>query len=707
MGLFGESLGMLGKGIKMAVNKAEDFLPWVEEVTYIDEATNGVIKLAKYPDGRTTVIELEVPKEFRGKGVGKKLQAQAMSDNSNLSGQVSSKKAATSAYNLGRRPIDNPNATLDDVYAAIDDMSSVNMATPDAIKAFNGGDSPSGLFNEILELYKTEPLAARKMAKRGGILDEIDDQIPRPKGDVSNADELRAKANAERFNEDYSGQHSAPMSGDGAPLNDLSQVYPDDIYSSKGLQYYGTGDNAIDSESMGIINLLKGKPDQTVTMYRAVPSNAGDVDINAGDWVSLSESYVKQHGEAALNGDYKIISKEVPANQLFTNGDSINEFGFDPANKAPSGLLDMSASDDSEAGVVTKATGGILDELISSFNSFQAAGETVPDSLMADMASEYAKVKPKTHLEGILAQGEQANLSDDVLSQGYKPDVFHHVGSPDMQTYDINANRVSGGSTPAGLYTHNRMRDSKVYEGMAVDDGRPWERYSVVSSTDKPFVVGETKADDTLKGNFIKQMEVKFGDKYVDLPDHKRDYWDEKIDKFMQYGNTTASPLTPVQQRQVYLDSGYDSLLLNGNEMVFLDTGKVRDLRAGFNKADVGKEGLFKSDPLATAGALALSGNVGQAPQGILALNQGRDALLSPQESEYMKGQAELQGLLGVKNMDDYNYSDMLPVKRDKASGGYSPAMTGILRDAIEALYNIGQSRRTGLLDPEVSSGIL
>jgi hypothetical protein len=129
-------------GIKQLVKKAEDFLPWDEEVTYLDEATNGVITLAKFPDGRTSVIKLEVPEEFRGKGVAKKLQAQAMNDNPNLTGQVSSKKAATSAYNLGRRPISNPNATLEEVYAAIDDMSSVNMATPDAIKAFNSGASP-------------------------------------------------------------------------------------------------------------------------------------------------------------------------------------------------------------------------------------------------------------------------------------------------------------------------------------------------------------------------------------------------------------------------------------------------------------------------------------------------------------------------------------------------------------------------------------
>ena len=244
-----------------------------------------------------------------------------------------------------------------------------------------GNKAVRGLLDEVIELYKTEPLAARKMAKRGGILDEIDSQIPRPKGDVSNAAALRAEGNAQRFDDaDYKGQHSAPMSGDNAPLHDLSQVYPEDIYGSKGLQYYGTGDNAIDSESMDIINSLKGKPDQTVTMYRSVPSDAGDVDINAGDWVSLSESYVKQHGESALNGDYKIISKKVPASQLFTNGDSINEFGFDPAKSASSsliasnpvatatagagGLLAISASDDSEAGVVSsgaKSIRGLMD----------------------------------------------------------------------------------------------------------------------------------------------------------------------------------------------------------------------------------------------------------------------------------------------------------------------------------------------------------
>lgn len=124
-------------GIKKISKKAEDFSPWNEEITYIDESTNGTLKLAKFSDGRASVLGLEVPKPFQGKGAGKRLQHQAMMDHLDLTGQVSSKKAATSAYNLGRRPPDNPSATINDVYAAIDEMSSVNLASSEAIKRIN------------------------------------------------------------------------------------------------------------------------------------------------------------------------------------------------------------------------------------------------------------------------------------------------------------------------------------------------------------------------------------------------------------------------------------------------------------------------------------------------------------------------------------------------------------------------------------------
>lgn len=105
-----------------------------QQMRYTDPKTGSFIKLVEKPDGTTSVLGLEVPKEFRGTGIGKELQAQAMKDFPVLQGQVSSKAAATNAYKLGRRPVDQPNATLQDVLKMIDADSSVNMVTKEMQK---------------------------------------------------------------------------------------------------------------------------------------------------------------------------------------------------------------------------------------------------------------------------------------------------------------------------------------------------------------------------------------------------------------------------------------------------------------------------------------------------------------------------------------------------------------------------------------------
>ena len=52
--------------------------------------------------------------------------------------------------------------------------------------------------------------------------------------------------------------------------------------------------------------------------------------IEPGNWVTISQSYVREHGEAALNGEYRIITKTVGAGELFTEGNSLHEQGYDP-----------------------------------------------------------------------------------------------------------------------------------------------------------------------------------------------------------------------------------------------------------------------------------------------------------------------------------------------------------------------------------------
>ncbi len=142
---------------------------------------------------------------------------------------------------------------------------------------------------------------------------------------------------------DYRGQHTAPTSDGGAPAHDLTgggEVYPDDVYGPNGARYYGSGD-ARDNEAFAIVNRLRGRPDADVTIYRAVPNDGGA--INRGDWVAITRDYAREHGEGALNGEYRIITKTVKARDIFTNGDSIQEWGYDPqdANELESATPDQ------------------------------------------------------------------------------------------------------------------------------------------------------------------------------------------------------------------------------------------------------------------------------------------------------------------------------------------------------------------------------
>jgi hypothetical protein len=105
------------------------------------------------------------------------------------------------------------------------------------------------------------------------------------------------------------------------------------VYSPKGLQYYRTAtSDAMDRKAFGLIQSMRGKPDATVTIYRAMPTNMEQsaMQINPNDWVTISRDYAKLHGDSVLRGDYKIVSKEVKAKDIYTAGDSWLEWGWSP-----------------------------------------------------------------------------------------------------------------------------------------------------------------------------------------------------------------------------------------------------------------------------------------------------------------------------------------------------------------------------------------
>jgi hypothetical protein len=127
------------------------------------------------------------------------------------------------------------------------------------------------------------------------------------------------------------------MKDSGSPLHDLTGTYPDDVYGPMGARYYGHygGANPQDARTMGTINFYRNRPNNPITIYRAVPKDGSKYKINTGDWVTINPSYAREHGESALDGEYKIISKSVKARDIYTNGDSIHEWGYDPQPRVP------------------------------------------------------------------------------------------------------------------------------------------------------------------------------------------------------------------------------------------------------------------------------------------------------------------------------------------------------------------------------------
>jgi ribosomal protein S18 acetylase RimI-like enzyme len=123
--------GPLAKVISKTINRQDDAnLPWSSEAQYTHDQSGGFMRLGVYPDGRVSTLELEVPEEFRRRGIGGELQESALRDYPEMQGQVSSKSALRNAYRLGRRPVEEPNATLERALEMQSQASSVNMKRP-------------------------------------------------------------------------------------------------------------------------------------------------------------------------------------------------------------------------------------------------------------------------------------------------------------------------------------------------------------------------------------------------------------------------------------------------------------------------------------------------------------------------------------------------------------------------------------------------
>jgi predicted transcriptional regulator len=151
---------------------------------------------------------------------------------------------------------------------------------------------------------------------------------------------------------DYRGEHTAPGPHYGAPLHDVSSngMYPADFYGNNGRRYYANEGWDFDNDAYNKVTRVKNKPNAMVSIHRAVPTSVYKEAlkkeaplkhmIRKGDWVAINKEYARAHGESVLNGDYKIASMRVPAKHVWTNADSIHEWGYHPEEekKASGGI---------------------------------------------------------------------------------------------------------------------------------------------------------------------------------------------------------------------------------------------------------------------------------------------------------------------------------------------------------------------------------
>ena len=235
-------------------------------------------------------------------------------------------------------------------------------------EAFGDLDALIDEYRKLFEEERNMMEAARKKAEDEAVarkrhLDELslltDGQIDSryaealEKGDETEAREMldevaRRKGYGDENNE-YRMQHRAPSNpgyesdearrndienGPDVNLEDIALGYnrqPDDYFTNP--RGYGNdtphGRESTDAVANALSSIRQGGRDVTVKVYRAVPTTMKEGKLRNGDWVTLSRRYAEMHGNHALNGKYRIMEDEVPAKDIWWDGNDVNEFGYD------------------------------------------------------------------------------------------------------------------------------------------------------------------------------------------------------------------------------------------------------------------------------------------------------------------------------------------------------------------------------------------
>lgn len=306
--------------------------------------------------------------------------------------------------------------------------------------------------------------------------------------------------------EDYQGQHRPADANYGAPMSDTSSMFPDLLEHP---EWYSTGDPDIDAECMAAIRKAAGNPDAEIDIYRAVPNDAPD-KINDGDWVTPSRTYADRHGQSNLGGydngvdweplPYKILHEQARAGDLYTEGNWLPEWGWDPPGERAAAEVLAARHLPGKHNQATHGHGGGSGALPQGWSKSTAEAERA--SLLADegLSGPEAETMARVAIPGSMFcyrsdDGRVAVLVDPVVRATDEDLSALMSDASDLQarfptesTARIFVDRVGalgpgvGGETVARGKAEIRLSDTAVRSATAAD---PWSIHAKGYITDR------------------------------------------------------------------------------------------------------------------------------------------------------------------------------------------------------------------------------
>jgi hypothetical protein len=447
-----------------------------------------------YEDGKGLVSldMIDVDPKFQGRGLSTILQAEVYELGKRANPPVDTavstvldpkaRPLKSMQKLLGKKNVDILESTTEATdeydqfgYEGSDD-DLVEMAERDGVDFYERGQK----FRDRREIQGNIPQYTPEQRR---LINEI--QAANAAGDKAKARQLKAQfdksvqdndtqiLSARDEDGDYRGSHRAPdgTNGEGS-LDAMDRTYPEDIYGPNGARYYGAR-RADDVKIHKLIQSVRGKPDAMVTVYRAVPKGVA-TEITPGNWVTPSRDYAAEHGERFQNG-FDIIERQVRAGDLFTEGNSIQEFGWNPTGESIQSARDedvpSTGSTARKAGLAAGALALAPTTVEAATGAAKAAGATIAGVAMGDLISVASGI---------------AFTSSDRLLKGLNPIAANmHLLANDTRSKTMKRvaemfNRLGGNIDAGAQETYHEERDAnrRIFRNKLADAFEPLAKLS-------------------------------------------------------------------------------------------------------------------------------------------------------------------------------------------------------------------------------------